>query len=139
MIAMPSAASAAARMRPAASVTATTLLKALVLDRHRSGPGPGQLPDRALQRQRIAKAGVAVDDQGDGYAIGDLHDGVDQFRCGDQSDVGSSQTGHRETAAAQKGGGKTGLFDKQGAEAVIASGNADPLFPRKKVGKVHPA
>ena len=70
---------------------AAALGKLLVLELDRAGAGALEQPHGALDVERVAVAGVGVDDQMGVDAVADQRDGVDDLAHGDEADVGAAE------------------------------------------------
>ena len=106
---------------------AAALGEALVFELHHGGPGALKAAYRALHVERIAKAGVAVDDDRGVHPLGDARQRVCHLAEGGQADVGAAKPGVGDRGARQVQGLKAGLLGHQRAQGVKDAGRQQGL------------
>ena len=70
-----------------------SLGKCLIFELNRVRPRALEQADRAADVQRVAVAGISIDDERGADTIADHGGGVDDFAHGDETDIGASETG----------------------------------------------
>jgi hypothetical protein len=95
-----------------------------VLDQHRGGAGAGVRADRALHREGVAIAGVAIrQPQNLWRGADDRFDGVVHLGECQQIHVRHREPHRRDTGTGGEPGGESGLLDQAGAQTVAATGH----------------
>jgi hypothetical protein len=63
--------------------------------------------------QRIAEAGIGIDDEGNGDAFADVRDRLCHFTQGRKADIGAPNAAVGNAGTAKIGARETSLFDQQ--------------------------
>ena len=101
---------------------AAALGKILVFQLDHGGARALEGAHRALHVQRVAVAGVAVDDHRQRHAVGDARQHVGGFAGGGQAHVRAAELGVGHGTAGQVQRLEAGLLGQEGAERVIHAG-----------------
>ena len=102
--------------------------KILILKLDRIGAGALEKPHRALDIERIAVAGVGVDDEMRADPIADQRDGLHHFAHADEADIGPPQPRMRDAGAGNiKRFKSRALGDQRGKRIVDTRRDQDRL------------
>ena len=110
------------RHQPLLVEVAAALGKGLVLELDRVGAGAFEQPHGARDIERIAVAGIGIDDQIGGNPVADRADDVGDFAHADQADVGAPEAGIGDRRAGYVKRPERGLFGDQRGEGVVDAG-----------------
>jgi hypothetical protein len=103
------------------------LREALVLELDHRGAGALQAAHRALHVERVAEAGVGIDDDRHGHALGDARQRVLHLGEGGQAHVGAAQPGVGDRRARQVQRLEAGLLGDQRGQRVVDAGGQQRL------------
>jgi hypothetical protein len=104
---------------------AASLRPDLVLQEAAGGPGGDQLDDGAVGVQRVAVAGVGVDDDRDRHAQADPPGTVDHLGLGQQAEVGLADGGGGDRVAGDERHREAGPVGELRREGVEDAGEGD--------------
>jgi hypothetical protein len=101
------------------------LREILILDLYGIGANSFELSHRACHIERIAVAGISVDDEMRRYTVADRCDRLCHFCHAHETDVGPGESCIRDRSARHIKRGKPGLGCKERSESVINSRRDD--------------